>query len=63
MEQRIGRLKLGQSIMDAVTDDANGLKNQFGSADRARLDQYMTGVRELVHRMMLSSAWERKPKP
>lgn len=63
VEQQIDRLKLGQSIMDAVADDANSLKNQLGSADRERLDQYMTGVRELEHRMMLSSAWERKPKP
>jgi hypothetical protein len=63
VEQQIDRLKLGQSIMDAVANDANSLKNQLGSADRERLDQYMTGVRELEHRMMLSSAWERKPKP
>jgi hypothetical protein len=63
VEQQIDRLKLGQSIMDAVANGANSLKNQLGSADRERLDQYMTGVRELEHRMMLSSAWERKPKP
>jgi hypothetical protein len=63
VEQQIGRLKLGQSIMDAVANDANSLKNQLGRADRERLDQYVTGVRELEHRMMLSSAWERKPKP
>src|SRR5580700_7569709 len=63
VEQQIDRLKLGQSIMDAVASDANSLKNQLGSADRERLDQYMTGVRELEHRMMLSSAWERRPKP
>jgi hypothetical protein len=63
VEQQIDRLKLGQSIMDAVANDANSLKNQLESADRERLDQYMTGVRELEHRMMLSSAWERKPKP
>jgi hypothetical protein len=63
VEQQIDRLKLGQSIMDAVANDANSLKNQLGSADRQRLDQYITGVRELEHRMLLSSAWERKPKP
>lgn len=63
VEQQISRLKLGQSIMDAVADDAKTLKNQLGNADRERLDQYMTGVRELEHRMALSSAWERKPKP
>jgi hypothetical protein len=63
VEQQIDRLKLGQSIMDAVANDANSLKDQLGNADRQRLDQYMTGVRELEQRMVLSSAWERKPKP
>ena len=63
VEQQIDRLKLGQSIMDAVAGDAQNLKNQLGNTDRDRLDQYMTGVRELEQRMALSSAWERKPKP
>jgi hypothetical protein len=63
IEQQLNRLKLGQSIMDALADDAKSLKSQVGTADRERLDQYMTGVRELEHRMVLSSAWERKPKP
>jgi Protein of unknown function (DUF1552) len=63
VEQQMRRLKLGQSIMDAVAGDASTLKNLLGNADRERLDQYMTGVRELEHRMALSSEWERKPKP
>jgi hypothetical protein len=63
INHQIDRLKLGQSIMDTVADDANGLKRQLGKNDRERLDEYMTGVRELEQRMVLSSAWERKPKP
>jgi hypothetical protein len=46
-----------------VADDAAGLKRQLGKDDRARLDQYMTGVRELEQRMVQSSEWEQKPKP
>jgi hypothetical protein len=63
MERQINRLKLGESIMDSVADDAGGLKRELGQTDRARLDQYMAGVRELEHRMVLARAWERKPKP
>jgi hypothetical protein len=63
VERQINRLKLGESIMDSVADDAGGLKRQLGQTDRERLDQYMTGVRELEHRMVLSQAWELKPKP
>lgn len=63
IERQINRLKLGESVMDTVSDDAAGLKRQLGKDDRARLDQYMTGVRELEQRMVQASEWERKPKP
>ena len=35
----------------------------MGAADRARLDQYFTSVRELENRLQESKGWERKPKP
>jgi len=63
VERQINRLKLGQSVMDTVADDAAGLKRQLGKDDSARLDQYMTGVRELEQRMVQSTEWEQKPKP
>lgn len=63
VERQINRLKLGESVMDTVADDAAGLKRQLGKDDRARLDQYMTGVRELEQRMVQSTEWEQKPKP
>jgi hypothetical protein len=34
-----------------------------GGADRDRLDQYFTSVRELERRMQMSREWEHKPKP
>src|SRR5437868_3516727 len=63
IERQIARLKLGESIMDSVADHAGGLKKNLGATDRDRLDQYMTGVRELEHRMVLAREWEHKPKP
>ena len=63
IEQQINRLKLGESIMDSVAEHAGGLKASLGSTDQARLDQYMTGVRELERRMVLAREWERRPKP
>jgi hypothetical protein len=63
VERQIARLKLGESIMDSVAAHAGDLKKDLGPRDRDRLDQYMTGVRELERRMVLSQAWERKPKP
>jgi hypothetical protein len=63
IERQVNRLKLGESIMDSVAEHAGGLQRQLGSTDRARLDQYVTGVRELERRMVAARAWERKPKP
>ena len=57
------RLALGQSIMDTVADQTRKLEKKIGSADRARLDQYLTGVRDLEHRLASASEWEQKPKP
>ncbi|MFN3326675.1 MAG: DUF1552 domain-containing protein [Bryobacteraceae bacterium] len=63
IERQIARLKQGESIMDSVADHASGLKRDLGPADRARLEQYMAGVRELERRLVAARAWERRPKP
>ncbi len=63
IERQIARLKLGESIMDSVAGHAKGLKRELGTRDRERLDQYMTGVRELERRLVAAREWERKPKP
>jgi hypothetical protein len=57
------RLALGQSIMDTVADQTKSLEQNIGPTDRARLDQYMTGVRDLEQRLASASEWELKPKP
>jgi len=57
------RLALGQSIMDTVADQTRSLEKNVGPADRARLDQYMTGVRDLEQRLASAAEWEQRPKP
>jgi hypothetical protein len=63
VERQIARLRLGESILDSVAEHASGMQGKLGPADRDRMDQYVTGVRELERRMVLSRAWEKKPKP
>jgi len=63
IEAQERRLDLGQSILDAVADQARDLQRSVGKNDRERLDQYFTSVRELEKRMKMSKEWERKPKP
>jgi hypothetical protein len=49
--------------MDSVAEHANKLQHNLGTQDRARLDQYVTGVRELERRLVVAREWEKKPKP
>lgn len=57
------RLALGQSIMDTVAAQTQRLQRSIGARDRERLDQYLTGVRDLEQRLVQSAAWEKKPRP
>ncbi|MEZ4296790.1 MAG: DUF1552 domain-containing protein [Polyangiaceae bacterium] len=41
------RLDLRRSVLDVVKDDAERLKGRLGSADKARLEQHLEGVRGL----------------
>ena len=60
---RIEEIRQGRSTLDFVGDQAKRLNQTLSPADRQRLDQYLTSVRELEQRMASSEAWENKPKP
>ena len=57
------QLREHESILDALGDDARRLETQVSAADRRRLDQYLTSVRELEERLQVAGAWEERPKP
>ncbi len=63
VEAQIHRLDTGRSILDAVGMQAKDLQRDVGARDRARLEQYLSSVRDLEHRLQESRAWESKPKP
>jgi len=60
---RLRRLQERGSVLDAVSEDMRGFQSGLGSRDRSRLDQYLTSVRELEERLVVSGEWEQKPKP
>ncbi len=41
-----------QSILDRVREEAAGLRRKVGAGDRARLDEYLTSVREVERRVV-----------
>lgn len=63
VEAQITRLKEEQSILDLLIGQVKKLKPKISTADQAKLDQYMTSVRELERRLVVTQAWGKKPKP
>jgi hypothetical protein len=56
------RLRERESILDTLGDDARRLEARVSAADRRRLDQYFTSIRELEARLQVADAWEERPK-
>ncbi|WP_394795281.1 DUF1552 domain-containing protein [Armatimonas sp.] len=63
IKEQMRRLALGQSIMDSIAEQTRGLQQGIGARDKERLDQYLTGVRDLEKRLAMAAEWETKPKP
>lgn len=63
IDARLDDLKQGRSLLDFVSDSAKKLDSKASKADRDRLDQYYTAVRELEAQLVLAQEWEKKPKP
>ena len=63
VREQVRRLDRGRSVMDAVAGQLGDLRRTLGTPDRERLDQYLTGVRDLEKRMLASREWEYRPKP
>ena len=63
IEMQVRKLKEGQSLMDAFGDKIKSLEKEVGGADRDRLEQYFTSVREVEKRLAQAEGWEKKPKP
>ena len=63
VEAQARRLRDGRSILDAVGGQAKSLEHGLGAADREKLDEYFTSVRELEQRLAINEEWSKKPKP
>jgi hypothetical protein len=60
---RLKRLRERGSVLDVLREDVRSFQRGLGAGDRARMDQYLTSVRELEERLAVSGEWEQKPKP
>jgi hypothetical protein len=57
------RLQRRGSILDAVLADARRVNGKLGTADRNKLDEYLTAVRQVEVRTERADAWLNVPKP
>ncbi len=60
IERAYGR---DRSILDAVSPDINRLDKTLAHEDKARLDQYLTAIREMEARIDRAQDWLDVPKP
>lgn len=63
IEAELYGLKRGKSILDTVRSAARSLDRELGRADREKLDEYLSSVRDLEARLKQSEGWVTKPKP
>lgn len=51
---RQARIAENKSILDFVLDEAKALQRNLGATDRLKLDEYLTGVREIERRLTMT---------
>lgn len=60
---QVEALRQGRSTLDFVGDQAKRLNGSLSLADKQRMEQYLTSVRDLERRLASAEEWEYKPKP
>jgi len=63
IKANVEALRQGRSMLDFVADQRQRFGRALSAADRVRMDQYYTSVRELEQRLHSSEDWETKEKP
>jgi hypothetical protein len=61
--RQLHKLESRGSILDTLLDETRRFSRNLASEDKARLDQYVTSVREVEERLQTARSWELKPKP
>jgi hypothetical protein len=57
------RLALNKSVLDDVLESAKDLEKRIGNQDKAKLDEYLTNLREVERRTQVSEKWLDQPAP
>ena len=63
LTQREAEFVRRASVLDSLRAEARRLEGSLGADDRRKLDEYLTGIRDLERRMQDERDWLRRPKP
>lgn len=61
--EALEQLKTNKSILDYVLESSKDLNNKVGKQDQAKLDEYLTSIRQLEKRIQKQAEWVGKPLP
>ncbi|HZZ81940.1 MAG TPA: DUF1552 domain-containing protein [Gemmataceae bacterium] len=59
----VEQLRQQRSMLDFVADQSRRLNRTLSAADRLRLDEYLSSVRDLERRLHNLEEWEHRPRP
>lgn len=62
-EEEVKKIDEGRSLLDLVSAEAKTLAKKVTHADRQRIDEYFTSVREVEQQLQHARAWVNHPKP
>ncbi len=63
LDAQRARLNKRRSVLDAVLEDAKSLRQDLGSDDQCKLDEYLHAVRDVEQRTARLDSWLDVPKP
>ncbi len=63
VQRQLHKLESRGSILDTLLDETRRFSGKLAQEDKARLDQFVTSVREVEERLQTARAWEMRPKP
>lgn len=63
VRKQLKKLDEQGSILDTLLEDTAQVRQSLSRADRSRLDQYLSSVREIEQRLQSTREWEERPKP
>lgn len=63
VEASLRRIDRRASILDTLREESNRFAGRLGAADKRRLEQYFTSIREVEGRLQSLREWEQRPRP